>query len=111
MFRGGGTQDVFLVHTRGGEAGVYSLDSWLDGVLVPLNYLHLLALSLSHTHIQTLPACVCWSVLEEVVCRWLLIGPQGPEGWVMGDTGEVVYVCFRHIESLDRMAKVFKKGL
>lgn len=30
--------------------------------------------------------------MEEVVCRWLLIGPQGPEGWVIVDTGEVVYV-------------------
>lgn len=36
--------------------------------------------------------------MEEVVCRWLLIGPQGPGGWVMGDTGEVVYVLETHGE-------------
>lgn len=70
----------------------------LDGALVPLNYLHLpfLLPSLTHTHIhihiQTLPARVCWSMAEEAFCRWLLIGPQGPGGRVMGDTRNVVYV-------------------
>lgn len=49
-------------------------------------------LSLSHTQTHTHSAHVCQSVVEEVVCRWLLIGPQGPGGWVMGDTDETVCV-------------------
>lgn len=84
----------------GGEGKVVDIP-WtrLDGALVPLNCLHLPFLSLSqkHTHIfQTHSAYVCWSVVEEVVCRWLLIGPQGPGGWVTGDTGETVCVFEVH---------------
>lgn len=82
------------MHTREGPGKVVAIPwTQLDGVLVPLNclYLPFLPLSLTHTNTHAL-AHVCQSVVEEVVCRWLLIGPQGPGGWVMGDTNETVCV-------------------
>lgn len=88
-----GQVSVLTWCTHGRGQGRWWLFPGLDGVLVPLNclYLPFLPLSLTHTNTHAL-AHVCQSVVEEVVCRWLLIGPQGPGGWVMGDTNETVCV-------------------
>lgn len=90
-----------LVHKRGGEAGGYSLDSSLTRALE----LHPPP-SLKHTHTFKHSLPVCWSVVEEVVCRWLLIGPQGLGRGVIGDTVVRLFMCSRHMERLGRMAKV-----
>lgn len=74
-----------LVHARGRGSWCLFPGLQLDGVLVPLNYIH----AYTFKHFLPVFARAWW---EELVCRWLLIGPQGPGGRVMGDTGEVVYV-------------------
>lgn len=72
-------------HTGGGgEGGGYSLDSTRWSTCALELSLPPLFASLTHTQTHTHSAHVCRSVVKEVVCRWLLIGPQGPGGWVMG---------------------------
>lgn len=77
-----GSHSGWAQHSGGGR----SLPGlWRDGVLVPLDYFLLFSplLSQTHTQIHTPPPhwlCGRWSVVVEVVCRWLLIGLQGPEG-------------------------------
>ena len=91
----------------GGEAGGYSQDS--TELSCPWTTFTSCSLLLWNTQTavkRSLPvsAGAWW---EKVVCRWLLIGPQGPWGRVTGDAGAVVYVFLSHMESSPRMAKVW----
>lgn len=84
---------AFLMHTRGRGSWSIFPGLELDGVLAPLNYIHLLLSFSSLKHTQSNTPCLFAGVWwEKVVCRWPLIGPQGPGEWVIWDNSEVVYV-------------------
>lgn len=76
-----------------------------DGALMPLNYIHPPPLpSQTHTvrHSPCVSAGAWWA---KVVCRWLLIGPQGSGGWegYRGIGGELL--CFESCAALSSNGK------